>query len=262
MKAVCRGSNLRALINDEIIMASMPDFVRSILRLRDEDVRGTRISDFRSIGEEIILQGPHNRDHLLDLRSYREMQAWVNSQDDGVSIDGDRPMLERKVKSFRKAVISGARYYTMDTSERNSNIAFYGSNGEFEIGQITRIFVHPEAFQRGSTKNEVFMEVECFQRLNEQDATLDAYAPFGFVGGFLRYDRYIPIPLVIEAASVHCHVAKTKIGAPFGITTECIHVMLLDQVRPAADCPRALSDMTRSAPDQSHDASRIISGWG
>jgi hypothetical protein len=236
LESVCRGANLKALLQGEKAMTDIPEFISAIAELDAEEIRGTRVSDFRNSSGSVKLLDSRPKESKLDGPSYLALQAFMNnlsSEQQYVVRIGQqcygKTFLEHQVKTFRRLVISGVRYGTVETSERDSNIAFR-IDDRVEVGQIQRIFVHPQAAKHDLPDNGVLIEVRYFKALRESDAKNDEYRKFGFGGGYLCYNQLAPSPVIIEASRVVCHIAKTNLSRPFGLTMECIHVLLLDQV--------------------------------
>jgi hypothetical protein len=240
MNATCRSANLRTLLQDEKTKEIISELVEAYNKMATEDIRGTRLSDLQNPSATVRVVGEKRGKALLDLPSYHALQTLLNRMagEESYEIDVGKVkrgqfLLRRNVTVFRKVFISGVYYASTMTSERDSNIAFRTGRGdmeEFETGQIARIFVFPQAVENGHSRQEIFLEVRRFKKLDDMDAKSDDYRKFGFAGGYLCYNCFHQIPSIVEPSQVISHVAKTSPFTIPNIATECVHILLLDQV--------------------------------
>lgn len=212
----CRGANLRAILHDPSTLKVVGEMVKTFDTVIGGDRRGSRLSDFRNPSQHL---------QALGKRKLKELEAPIFTALTQ-SVDQNGPLLSRpNVYTYDKLVISGTQFQTEDSLPADSYITCEHQGVQY-CGRIESIFLPPG--QEDPTT--VLLAIRRYTPLSEEDQEKDPYRLWGFAGGELFYDHFLKDYLIIKPEEVIGHIAKTALGCVFGITSECVHVLPLDQV--------------------------------
>jgi len=183
------------------------------------DRRGSRLSDLRNPSQHL---------QVLGSRKLKELEvpifaALLAQSTDPVSHPNHPP--NQSAYTYNKLVISGTEFQTGDSLPADSYI-ICEHQGVQHCGRIKRIFLPPGEEDTAS----VLLAIQRYAPLSEEDKMKDPYRIWGFSGGELFYNRFLKDYLIVKPEEVVGHIAKTALGCVFGIDTECVHILPLDQV--------------------------------
>ncbi|KAI0324440.1 hypothetical protein GY45DRAFT_1262843 [Cubamyces sp. BRFM 1775] len=243
MKTSCRAANLRPLLRDTRIASALPEFLDVLRSISGDDERGMRLESVlrnasAPVIPDLVRSGSGGRSAMLSEASYAAFLLKLNLEADGplyvdptctTKGEGQR-YLPRDVREHGDIIINGMHYRTKDSSSRDSNIQYRsGSNRALCTGQILNIFTHRRKIASGDFIEETLLTVSKLQELTDEDARVDTFRKFPYVGGCLYYDGIVDEAVIIRPLDVQCHVARTPLRIP-GITRACVHILPLDRV--------------------------------
>lgn len=216
----CRSANLRAVLYDEATLKVVEEFVKKFNTIIGGDRRGSRLSDLRNPSQHLQVLG-RQKLKVLEAPIFSALLAHSMDPDDLAF----RHPPDQHAYTYNKLVISGTQFQTRSSLPADSYI-ICERQGAQHCGRIESIFLPPGQEDTAT----VLLAVKRYIPLSEEDRKKDPYQLWGFSGGELFYDRFHEDYLIIQLEEVIGHIAKTSLGRVFGIDTECIHVLPLDQV--------------------------------
>nr|VWO94193.1 STE/STE11/BCK1 protein kinase [Ganoderma boninense] len=253
LRRFCMQQNLRLMINcqelpeefHDVVLGFMDTFrskaAMSFLAAtlgRDDD-----LDEFASDIEGKDVQIPNDsQDPNSTLRSQVILPQeiftlfdhwWRNHQAESSS----EPVLPF-ARMMNQVTIDGVEYTKYQKLPQDSNVVIKTEDGQdWQAGRIRDIFEHTQYH-----RSQLFLVIDCFERLTDQHALRDPCRAFPIAGGRFFYKALAPAPRIIKTCDVLGHFACIDRTLPGGrnqeqtdhddIETEmieCLHVLPLDK---------------------------------
>ncbi|KAI0822496.1 hypothetical protein BC628DRAFT_1281695, partial [Trametes gibbosa] len=238
MKHSCRAANLRAILEEPAIRAQVAELSEAYEQLQGEDRRGTRLRESLSLGASMTSGPTTQKAIVLDQDCFRALITALNSKAGKElfidirelrRIPGTRQLLNR-AQEVSSIQIGGVRFRSKDAAPKDSNaMCIVGIAGASPTAtRIKKIFRYTYRDSDGKSVEGTYLFVLPYAELSAEDAPLDPYRKYPFVGGQLYYNDHLT-GVVITPDRVVSHFARTPVTMP-GIAAQCIHALSLDKV--------------------------------
>lgn len=221
MTAVCRSSNLQALVDTCDPSGQAGPLLTAYNSVANEDHRGTRLAD-----EDHHPPSKPPRSEILDNESYHLLLQMLDDKFGAIghTSEGDRVRVTRNVEQLEKVSIRGVVYAHENSLPRDSNVLFRRFGGSTpRVGKIRSIFCLQHSTPAGPITKATYISVrEYLPFLNREIQS--QYTKFGFAGGFLCHSEKWNRVHIIEPTNIICHFAKTV------LQDGLMHVLPLNKV--------------------------------